>query len=169
MFTFSQSSLLTLDQPAFASSFTAIGQETVTGKDALQHTPLYTSAYVDVAYNRLHEYLYCNWKGMPAGESLQEEVQVILTLLKGQGCSTILNDNRQAGWALQAASRWVKQDLFAPLRAAGLHRMAWVVSPNPLLHLATLLPLRRMDEKCSFVRTFSDESAAKLWLLERLN
>jgi hypothetical protein len=46
--------------------------------------------------------------------------------------------------------------------------MAWIVSSNPLLQLATVLPLRRLDEKGAVLRSFSDESAAKLWLLEKL-
>jgi hypothetical protein len=129
---------------------------------------LYRSAHVDIAYNRLHHYLYCNWKSVPTGESLRVEVQHIGHLLRGQGCSKILNDHRRMGWAYRVASQWLKPDFLAPLRAAGLGRMAWVVSSNPLLQLANVLPLRCLDEKGAVLRAFSDESAAKLWLLEKL-
>ena len=131
-------------------------------------TLLYGSTHVDVAYNRLPQYLYCNWKSLPTGESLRTEVQTIGQLLRGQRCSKILNDQRRLGWVYRVASPWFKLDFLAPLRAAGLGKMAWIVSSNPLLRLATLLPLRRLDEKGAFLRTFSDESAAKLWLLEKL-
>jgi hypothetical protein len=90
-------------------------------------------------------------------------------LLRGQGCTNILNDHRRLGWAYWVASHWLKIDFLAPLRAAGLGKMAWIVSSNPLLRLATLLPLRRLDDKGAFLRTFSDKSAAKLWLLEKLS
>ncbi len=168
MLTISASLSLSFSPTAASVAPEAGSKDTAAGKEALQHTVLYSSAHVDVAYNRLHHYLYCNWKSLPAGESLRAEVQTIGTLLRGQGCTNILNDHRRLGWAYRVASHWFKIDFLAPLRAAGLGKMAWVVSSNPLLRLATLLPLRRLDDKGAFLRTFSDESAAKLWLLEKL-
>ena len=153
-----------------AASFTREpgSQDAAGGKEALQHLALYSSAHVDIAYNRLHHYLYCNWKSVPAGESLRAEVQAIGHLLRGQGCRNLLNDHHRLGWACCLASHWRGFDFLVPLRAAGLGKMAWIVSPNPLLQLATVLPLRRLDEKGAVLRAFSDESAAKLWLLEKL-
>ncbi len=167
MLTISASSPLSFSPTAVSITPAACSKDT-SGKEALQHMALYSSAHVDVAYNRLHHYLYCNWKSMPAGESLRTEAQTIGNLLRGQGCTHILNDHRRLGWAYRVASHWFKIDFLAPLRAAGLGKMAWIVSSNPFLRLATLLPLRRLDDKGAFLRTFSDESAAKLWLLEKL-
>jgi hypothetical protein len=65
--------MLTLSVPlpqSFASFAPEVGSlDTAGSKEALQHMALYSSAHVDVAYN--HHYLYCNWKSLPAGESLR--------------------------------------------------------------------------------------------------
>jgi hypothetical protein len=168
MFTISYAPPLSLSPTAATFTVEPGTPDAAGGKEALQHLALYSSTHVDVAYNRLHHYLYCNWKSVPAGESLRAEVQTIGHLLRGQGCRNILNDYRRLGWACRVASRWLKSDFLAPLRAAGLGKMAWIVSSNPLLQLVTVLPLRRLDEKGAVLRAFSDESAAKLWLLEKL-
>jgi hypothetical protein len=168
MLTISNPSPLSVSPATTSGTPEPWGKEAAGGKEALQHFALYSSAHVDVAYNRLHHYLYCNWKSAPAGESLRAEVQNIGHLLRGQGCSKVLNDHRRLGWTYRVASLWFQLDFLAPLRAAGLGKMAWIVSSNPLLQLATVLPLRRLDEKGAVLRSFSDESAAKLWLLEKL-
>gem|GEM_PF-6025275 len=167
MLTLSYPSSLSLSRSAPSFTLGPRKEDTAGGKDALQHVALYSSAHVDIAYNRLHQYLYCNWKSVPTGESLRTEVQAIGHLLRGQGCNKMLNDHRRLGWAYRLASYWLTPDFLAPLRAAGLGKMAWLVSSNPLLQLATVLPLRRLDEKGASLRAFSDESAAKLWLVER--
>ena len=169
MLTRSYPSSLSLSHSAPSFTLEPRKVENAGGKDALQHVALYRSAHVDVAYNRLHQYLYCNWKSVPTGESLRTEAETIGHLLRGQGCNKILNDHRRLGWAYRLASYWLTPDVLAPLRAAGLAKMAWVVSSNPLLQLATVLPLRRLDEKGASLRAFNDESAAKLWLIERLS
>lgn len=170
MFAFSQSSISPMPQsPAFFLGANTQVRETAAAKDALQQTVLYSSAGLDIAYNRLHQYMYCNWKGAHTPESLRAGTEVLLTLLKTQACDRVLMDNRGVKGAYGAASRWVKLGLLAALQTYGLARVSWLVSSDPLLHFANALSLRQVSEEGSFVRSFSDENAAKLWLLERLN
>lgn len=170
MFAFSQPSVLPMPQsPTFSLRAGTRGRETAAARDALQQTMLYSSAGLDIAYNRLHQYLYCSWKGAQTPESLQTGTQMLLTLLKTQACDRVLMDNRGVKGAYGTASRWVKLGLLSALHTHGLTRVSWLVSSEPLIHLANALSLRQVSEKGGFVRSFSDENAAKLWLLERSN
>jgi hypothetical protein len=169
MFAFSQSSVLPMPQPHVFSFNGALRQETAPAKDSLQQTMLYSSAGLDIAYNRLHHYLYCNWKGVQTTESLRAGTGIILTLLKRQDCDRILMDNRQVNGAYGTASRWMKLGLMTALQTSGLAKVSWLVSPDPLVLLANAFSLRQVGGKSRFVRAFSDDNAAKLWLLERLN
>ncbi len=169
MFAFSQPSVLPMPQsPAFSLGASTRGRETA-ARDALQRTTLYSSAELDIAYNRLHQYLYCNWKGAQTPESLRTGTQMLLKLLKTQACDRVLMDNREVKGAFGTASRWVKLGLLSVLHTHGLTRVSWLVSSEPLIHLANALSLRQVSEKGGFIRSFSDESAAKLWLLQRFN
>jgi hypothetical protein len=169
MHLFSQSSVLSMPQiPAFSLRAATRGRETA-AKEALQQTMLYSSAGLDIAYNRLHQYLYCNWKGTQTAETLQEGIKMIMTLVKVQGGDRLLIDNRQVKGAFGAAWWWVKLGLLSALHTHGLARVSWLVPSDPLIHLANALSLRQVSGKAGFVQCFSDENAAKLWLLEQLN
>ncbi len=87
---------------------------------------LYSSAGLDIAYNRLHQYLYCHWKGAQTPESLRTGTQMLLTLLKTQACDRVLMDNRGVQGAFGTASRWVKLGLLAALHTHGLTRVSWL-------------------------------------------
>ncbi len=53
-------------------------------------------------------------------------------------------------------------DLFARLVDAGLSRLAWIVSPNPLAQVSTLITLRKVTSRSGITLTFWDESAVEL-------
>ena len=129
--------------PAFSSNAINPSKQTGIRKDSAHQTILFTSASVDIAYNRLHQYLYCHWKGSQSTQSLSTGAAQLLRLLEGLGCSAVLHDLRQTNDLHKVAS-WLIQHAATALTHAGRIKVSWILSANPFVQLITLLLLPQL-------------------------
>lgn len=118
---------------------------------------------LSVEYNHDENWLYANWCGFQAYDVLLDSCEKILAEVESRGCSKLLNDNRFVEGIWSGAAKWVAQDWFPRMQAAGLERFAWVYPPSEYSRLSAEKALQLMEDD-SIVRKFDSIEAAGDWL-----
>lgn len=116
-----------------------------------------------VEYNLAENWLYVNWRGFQSYDVVIDSCEKVLDVVLETGCSKMLNDNTQIEGIWSGAAKWVAQDWFPRMHAAGLDRFAWVYPPSTFSRQSANKALQFMDDH-SFIRTFNNIEAASDWL-----
>ncbi len=125
--------------------------------------PLYVEKNLEISYDPVHKFLYCNWIGFQNKELIIACGAVMLRLLKEKKCSKILNDNRSVTGPWQEAADWTSGVWFPSMIDAGLKHFAWIFSPNIFAELSAIKAMPASD----VVKSFSDYDEARKWLIEQ--
>jgi hypothetical protein len=124
---------------------------------------LYVEKNLEISYDPVHKFLYCNWIGFQNKELIVACGAVILRLLKEKKCSKVLNDNRHVTGPWQEASEWTSKIWFPGMIEAGLKYFAWIFSPNIFAELSAIKAMPASD----LVTSFNNYDEAYAWLIRQ--
>ncbi|MBC8986960.1 PAS domain-containing protein [Pedobacter sp. N36a] len=124
---------------------------------------LYEDDNLRVFYNKLQHRIDAKWTGFHNGESVQHGAMVMMAMLKANGCTKILNDNREVLGTWSDALEWVGKTWFPIVEKAGLRHFAWTNSADMLSQFFTK---KREDIAIGgvVVQFFSEIQSAEDWI-----
>lgn len=128
-------------------------------------TQFYQETDVTVYWDSKNNWIHVDWRNMPSKQTVLKGCEEIHKLLISKNASCVLNDNRQITGTWVLASRWVAEEWFPQIIAAGLKKFAWIESPVSTL---SVVSAKRSADKnqAGIIRLFKDESEAEKWLKE---
>lgn len=124
---------------------------------------LYAEQNLEISYDPVHKFLYCNWVGFQNKALVTAGGAVMLRLLKEKECCKILNDNRLVTGPWQEAADWTSQVWFPSMIDAGLTYFAWIFSPNIFAKLSAIKAMPATD----VVTSFDNYDEALAWLITK--
>jgi hypothetical protein len=124
---------------------------------------LYKARNLEISYDPIHEYVYCNWIGFQNKEIIMKSGQVILELFQKNGYTKSLNDNESVTGPWQEAAEWTSTVWFPEMIQAGLKYFAWVLSPNIFAELSA----RKAMPQSDVVKLFTSYDEAREWLIRQ--
>ncbi|PKV75631.1 hypothetical protein [Pontibacter ramchanderi] len=124
---------------------------------------LHRQSNILIEFNHAEGWIYVNWRGYQNYDTVVKGCEKILELLLETNCTKVLNDNTNVEGIWSGASKWVGQDWFPRMQAAGLECFAWVYSPSAFSRLSAEKSLQHTEDM-SFIKTFNDIEAASDWL-----
>jgi hypothetical protein len=124
---------------------------------------LYVEKNLEISYDPVHKFLYCNWIGFQNKELIVECGAVILRLLKEKKCSKVLNDNRHVTGPWQEAAEWTSKVWFPSMIEGGLKYFAWIFSPNIFAELSAIKAMPASH----VVTSFNNYDEAYAWLIKQ--
>jgi CheY-like chemotaxis protein len=127
-------------------------------------TELFTGNSIDITCDREKHRLYADWKGYQSVESIRQGAERMLEFMVQYKSYDIVNDNTNVLGIWRGASKWLAEDWFPRLRAAGLKRFAWINSPSRLSQVSTDATVEMLDADQFGVRVFHDKLDALAWL-----
>ncbi|WGQ11425.1 ATP-binding protein [Pedobacter gandavensis] len=124
---------------------------------------LYEDDNLRVFYNKLQNRIDARWTGFHNGESVQHGAMVMMAMLKANGCTKILNDNREVLGTWSDALEWVGKTWFPIAEKAGLRYFAWTNSADILAQFSAQ---KRADMAIGevLVQFFSEIQSAEDWI-----
>lgn len=124
---------------------------------------LYEDDNLRVFYNKLQNRIDARWTGFHNGESVQHGAMVMMAMLKANGCTKILNDNREVLGTWSDALEWVGKTWFPIVEKAGLRHFAWINSDDILSQFSAQ---KRADMAIGDVllQFFSEIQSAEDWI-----
>lgn len=124
---------------------------------------LYEDDNLRVFYNKLQNRIDARWTGFHNGESVQHGAMVMMAMLKANGCTKILNDNRELLGTWSDALEWVGKTWFPIVEKAGLRHFAWINSADILSQFSVQ---KRADMAIGDVvlQFFSEIQSAEDWI-----
>lgn len=128
-------------------------------------TQYYQETDVTVYWDSSNNWIYIDWRNQPSKQTVLNGCKEIHKLLISKNASCVLNDNRQITGTWVLASRWVAEEWFPQIIAAGLKKFAWIESRVSTL---SVVSAKRSADKnpTGIIRLFKDESEAGKWLKE---
>ena len=123
----------------------------------------YQESDVTVSWDPAHKWISADWRNVPSRETVLKGCEEILTLLTTMKSSLVLNDNRQITGTWVGASRWVAEEWFPRMIAAGLRKFAWIESPLCALSVVSAKS-SMMKNEAGIIRLFKSEHEAREWL-----
>ncbi|WP_114784806.1 hypothetical protein [Botryobacter ruber] len=124
---------------------------------------LYRETYIAIEFNPADDWIYVNWRGYVNYDTVTAGCEQILHCMQEKHCYKVLNDNTNVEGIWSGASRWVGEDWFPRMKAAGLKHFAWIYSPSTFSRLSTDKALRHTVD-IDLIRTFDSLEAAQYWL-----
>lgn len=124
---------------------------------------LYQQANILIELNHAEGWLYVNWQGFQNYDAIMVSCEKILECLIETGYTKVLNDNTNIEGIWSGAAKWVGQDWFPRMHAAGLECFAWVYSPSTFSRLSAEKTLSLMND-FSYIKKFDNIEAASDWL-----
>ncbi len=118
-----------------------------------------------IGYDSKNQWLYAEWKGEHDQESSRAAFGLMLDCLRMWPCQKILNDNSSIARTTAQPALWASWGL-DEMRAVGLHFIAWVLPPDPLLRQAAEATVHAIERP--LVGTFDDVASAYVWLQQQL-
>ena len=124
---------------------------------------LYEDDNLRVFYNQSQNRIDAKWTGFHNGESVQHGAMVMMAMLKANGCTKILNDNREVLGTWSDALEWVGKTWFPIVEKAGLKHFAWTNSADILSQFSAQ---KRADMAIGevIVQFFSEIQSAEDWI-----
>ncbi|TXK51910.1 hypothetical protein FVR03_02965 [Pontibacter qinzhouensis] len=124
---------------------------------------LFRESYIAIEYNEADDWIYVNWRGFVNYETVTAGCEKILFFMQEKGCNKILNDNTNVEGIWSGASKWVGQEWFPRMVAAGMLNFAWVYSSSAFSRLSADKALKNTDD-LNPIRTFDNIDSAQDWL-----
>jgi hypothetical protein len=125
---------------------------------------LFTDSYINIEFEKEQAYLYVDWKGYQTERSVMAGCEKMLELLQQHQLSRVLNDNTNVLGIWTPASKWVGENWFPRMKAAGLRQFAWVYSPSRLSQISTDESLKATPTP-EIIQTFNNKEEAMRWLV----
>lgn len=123
---------------------------------------LFKAKNIEITYDPVNKYMYCNWIGFQNKQSIMATGAIILDLLKKKGTSKVLNDNTLVTGPWQEAAEWTATVWFPEMIKAGLLHFAWVFSQNIFAELSAKKAMPAND----IVKSFNGLEEARQWLIK---
>jgi hypothetical protein len=117
---------------------------------------------IEITYDPVHKYMYCNWIGFQNKQSIMNTGGIILDLLKQKRVSKVLNDNTLVTGPWQEAAEWTATVWFPDMIKAGLKHFAWIFSQNIFSELSAKKAMPAND----IVKSFNGLEEARQWLIQ---
>lgn len=111
-------------------------------------------------------YIYANWRGYVTVTQVKEGCKAILQDMKDNGCTMLLNDNRELRGTWTQAIRWLESDFMPDFISMGLERIAFIYSGDPSARYSLDRFLEVNDQYVA--QTFESYPLAEDWLLDRI-
>jgi hypothetical protein len=99
---------------------------------------LYKASNMEICYDSIHRFLYCNWIGYQSHAELVHSGFIMLELLKQKRVHKILNDNSKVEGAWIDSSEWTAQRWFPNMANAGLQHFSWILSTDVFAEFSAL-------------------------------
>ena len=128
----------------------------------MKHIKLLTTAYLEIEYNMIDDFVVGNWTGPLAKEEIVDGYEHISSFLKKQFCHKLLDNHLgvQGMWVEQA--EWMARNWHPRAEALGLQYHACVY-PSEIYSRLSMDKAIRMVEK-GIVKGFDTVAAAEGWL-----
>ncbi|GHN02509.1 hypothetical protein WSM22_39980 [Cytophagales bacterium WSM2-2] len=123
---------------------------------------LFKAKNVEISYDPVHKYMYCNWIGFQNKQSIMETGGIILDLFKKKEISKILNDNSRVTGPWQDSAEWTATVWFPEMIKAGLRHFAWIFSANIFAELSA----KKAMPANEIVKSFNSLEEARKWLID---
>jgi len=123
---------------------------------------LYSDAHIRIYYDYVNDWIYANWTGEQNLETVQAGAMTMLRMMKEQGSTKVLNDNRKVTSMWSDAAEWGGKTWFPAMQEAVLQYFAWIYSPNIYSRLSTDETLKHTSRP--IVATFDSIDTAANWL-----
>lgn len=91
---------------------------------------LHKAHNIEIYYDSIDRYLYCNWIGYQCQKDLVHSGFIILELLKQKRVMKTLNDNSRVEGPWTDSSEWTANRWFPDMAGAGLRYFSWILSPD---------------------------------------
>lgn len=123
---------------------------------------LFKAKNVEISYDPINKYMYCNWIGFQNKQSIMETGGIILDLFKKKKISKILNDNTRVTGPWQDSAEWTATVWFPEMIKAGLRHFAWIFSTNIFAELSA----KKAMPANEIVKSFNSLEEARRWLID---
>lgn len=133
-------------------------------EEIIMLTQYYQETDVTVYWDSINNWIFVDWRNMPSKETVIRGCEEISKLLTSKKASFILNDNRQLTGTWVLASKWVAEEWFPRIIAAGLKKFAWVESPASTLSVISAKRSANLN-KTGVIMLFKEISEAERWLM----
>ena len=120
-----------------------------------------------IHFDEQEYWLYVDWIGFQSMRSILQGCEEVLVLMVQHQARYILNDNRHLTGVWSGAPQYGATSWFPRLRAAGLHSLAWVYSPELMARVCADFVLDQMEAEAMGVKIFEDIESAQDWLRRR--
>ena len=124
---------------------------------------LNSDSYLTVSYDVTQRWLYADWHGHVDSEDVMTGALKMLSLLRREQCTKVLNNNARLVGIWADAAIWGADELLPQLYDAGCRRFAWVYSPESYSRLSAELIVERTTAGI-ILKTFDDLATAQSWL-----
>lgn len=91
---------------------------------------LHKAHNIEIYYDSIDRYLYCNWIGYQYQKDLVHSGFIILEQLKQKRVIKVLNDNSRVEGPWTDSSEWTANRWFPDMANAGLRYFSWILSPD---------------------------------------
>ncbi|KAA5549195.1 hypothetical protein [Adhaeribacter rhizoryzae] len=126
---------------------------------------IFAENHIQVYYNPQEEWLYVKWLGLQTNTSVMAGFEKVLEYLKAHQCTKVLNNSLLMDGIWSAAARWVANNWFPRLHAAGPIWFVWIYAPDGLSQLSITKTLSLMaPENIKFIKIFHELPSAQQWL-----
>lgn len=99
---------------------------------------LYKANNIEIGYDSIRRFLYCNWIGYQCQRDLVHSGFIILELLKQKRLHKVLNDNSKVEGPWTDSSEWTARKWFPDMASAGLQNFSWILSPDVFAEYSAL-------------------------------
>lgn len=130
---------------------------------ATDHQSFYEGSFIKMRYEPQGQYINVDWLGYQNYDSVVKGCEIMLDLMKQNGCHLILNDNTHVKGNWSEASDWGAQVWFPAMAGAGLKKFAWIYSPSTFSRIAAGKSLPS-DYDAVQVAFFDERNTALNWL-----
>jgi PAS domain S-box-containing protein len=132
---------------------------------ATDDATFYEGSFIRMQYRPEGRYMDVDWLGYQNYDSVVKGCEIMLSLMKKNNCSWVLNDNSHVKGNWSEASDWGAEVWFPAMAEAGLKKFAWIYSPSTFSRIAAnkSLPSEYDAVQLAF---FDDKQVALEWLVK---
>lgn len=124
----------------------------------------YDAPHLTILWDDETKCVVLEWRGFVYGEMACDSLNRGFDLFVQKGASRWLGDMRKLKVWGEEETRWINDDFFPRIFAAGLRRLAYVVPESALAQLSLQRMMRPIKEEVCETAYFSTPEEAKRWL-----
>lgn len=125
---------------------------------------VFNERWVTIHWDEPTQAVWVESKAYAEADEFRVSADVMISLIQRKRCSRYLADNRYLAPISQADQRWIQQEWFPKVVAAGIRWMAVVSAKSSVARLSVKQILSKFNDQTLTIANFDDLEAARSWL-----